>query len=367
MHRGSPPGHRRADGRTARRARPRAHAHDGETAQGGAPTPAAHARAQGDQGVLGSVCHRPRRGEESPLRRRPQPLPPFGGGGEEGDGRFLRGRGDREVEHPPRRAHGVRQDASRPDARKDARRAVRHRRRDRPHAGRLRRRGCREPCPLPFAERERRCGARQARHHLHRRDRQDRLEDRQCLDHPRRERRGCSAGAPEDHRGDRLPHSAEGRAQAPRPGIHRGRHDEHPLHLRRRVRRPRQDRRRAKGRARHRLRLVREGRGGEKGRPQPAGRPPGGSRQVRPHPGVHGSFAHRHDDERPLRGRPRARPHRAEELRRPPVSETSRDGRRGALLRAGGAQIARQGGARAKDGRARTPRRDGAADDGHHV
>ena len=39
--------------------------------------------------------------------------------------------------------------------------------------------------------------------------------------------------------------AAAGRAQAPAPGVHPDRHDEHPVHLRRRVRRPRADHRAA--------------------------------------------------------------------------------------------------------------------------
>ena len=42
-------------------------------------------------------------------------------------------------------------------------------------------------------------------HHLHRRDRQDRPQEREPLDHPRRLRRGRAAGAAEDPRGHRRP------------------------------------------------------------------------------------------------------------------------------------------------------------------
>ena len=46
-----------------------------------------------------------------------------------------------------------------------------------------------------------------ARHHLHRRDRQDRQDQPQRLDHPRRLGRGRAAGPPEDARRDRSPTS----------------------------------------------------------------------------------------------------------------------------------------------------------------
>jgi ATP-dependent Clp protease ATP-binding subunit ClpX len=58
---------------------------------------------------------------------------------------------------------------------------------------------------------------------------------------------GCAAGAPEDpggHGGQRPP---QGGRKHPAPGVLPDRHDEHPLHLRRRVRRPREDHRAARG------------------------------------------------------------------------------------------------------------------------
>ena len=82
-------------------------------------------------------------------------------------------------------------------------------------------------------------------HHLHRRDRQGRPQGGEPVDHPRRLRRGRAAGAAEDPRGhDRLG-AAAGWPQAPAPGVHPDRHDEHPVHRRRRVRRPRAHRRAA--------------------------------------------------------------------------------------------------------------------------
>ena len=59
----------------------------------------------------------------------------------------------------------------------------------------------------------------------------------QPLDHPRRVGRGRAAGAAEDHGGHRRLRAAAGRAQASAAGIPAGRHDQHPVHLRRRLRR----------------------------------------------------------------------------------------------------------------------------------
>ena len=74
-------------------------------------------------------------------------------------------------------------------------------------------------------------------------------KSREPLDHPRRLGRGGAAGAPEDRRGhDRLG-AAAGRPQAPAAGVLAGRHDQHPVHLRRRVRRAREDHRAARPRS----------------------------------------------------------------------------------------------------------------------
>ena len=79
--------------------------------------------------------------------------------------------------------------------------------------------------------------ARATWHRLHRRNRQDFAQIRQPFDHPRRFGRGRSTGAVEDHgRHNRICASA-GRPQASAAGIPAGRHDEHPLRVRRRVRR----------------------------------------------------------------------------------------------------------------------------------
>ena len=60
--------------------------------------------------------------------------------------------------------------------------------------------------------------------------------------HARRLRRRRAAGAAEDSRRQHLQRSAAGRPQASAPGIHPGQHGEDSLHLRRRLRRTRQDR-----------------------------------------------------------------------------------------------------------------------------
>ena len=61
--------------------------------------------------------------------------------------------------------------------------------------------------------------------------------------------RGRPAGAAEDPRGDGRERAAPGRPQAPPPGLHPDRHHEHPVHLRWRLRRPREDRRGARRQA----------------------------------------------------------------------------------------------------------------------
>ena len=148
-----------------------------------------------------------------------------------------------EVEHPPPRADGLREDAPRADARADPQRPVRDRGRDSAHRGRLRRRGRREHPPEADPGGRLRHQEGRDRDHLHRRGGQDRAEGGQPVDHARRLGRGRAAGAPQDPRGHCRLRAAAGRAQASAPGVPLDRHDEHPLHLRRRVRRPRQDHR----------------------------------------------------------------------------------------------------------------------------
>ena len=87
-------------------------------------------------------------------------------------------------------------------------------------------------------------------HHLHRRDRQGRAQEREPVDHARRLRRGRAAGAAEDPRGHDRVGAAAGRAQAPAPGVHPDRHHQRAVHRRWRVRGPRQDHRAAHRQAR---------------------------------------------------------------------------------------------------------------------
>ena len=106
-----------------------------------------------------------------------------------------------QVQHPDARPDRLRQDLPGADAGQDAQRAVRDRRRHRADRGRLRRRGRREHPAQADPGRRLRRQARRDRHHLHRRGRQDRPQEREPVDHPRRLRRGCAAGAAEDPRG----------------------------------------------------------------------------------------------------------------------------------------------------------------------
>ena len=162
-----------------------------------------------------------------------------------------------QVEHPAGRPDRLGQDAAGPDPGAHHRRAVHDGGRDDPDRGRLCRRGCREHHPEAAAGRRLQCRAGAARHRLYRRGRQDLAQIRQPLDHPRRLGRGRAAGSPEDHGGhDRLG-AAAGRPQAPAAGIPAGRHDQHPVRLRRRVRRAREDHRAAP--AGHLDRLRRRG------------------------------------------------------------------------------------------------------------
>jgi hypothetical protein len=89
-------------------------------------------------------------------------------------------------------------------------------------------------------------------------------------------------------------------AQAPAPGVHPDRHHQHPVHLRRRLRRPRQD---------HRRDPVEEGPArGRATRDDRAGR----SREIRAYPGIHRPPARGRHAPRAQR-RPGADPRRAEE------------------------------------------------------
>ena len=209
-----------------------------------------------------------------------------------------------EVEHHDPRPDGLRQDLPGADAGADAERPVRDRRRHRAHGGRLRRRGRREhPAEADPGGRLRREEGRD-RDHLHRRDRQDRAQVGEPFDHAGRFRRGRAAGAAEDPRGHHGVRAAAGRPQAPAPGVHPDRHDEHPVHLRRGVRRPGQDHRepdRQQGRRVRRRDHEPPGQG--PGRDPRAGAA-GGPAEVRADPRVRRPAAGHHQREQPGRVAP---------------------------------------------------------------
>ena len=227
--------------------RPLQRDHRGGAQRGHRGRPRGAAQAARDLRVPQLLRHRPGERQEGARGGGLQPL-------QAGPGRRRRrhpaaqGRRDRragQVQHPGDRPDRLRQDLPRPDAGPDAQRAVRDRRRHRADRGRLRRRGRREhPAQADPGRRLRRQEGRD-RHHLHRRDRQGGPQGGEPLDHPRRLRRGRAAGAAEDPRGHHRLGAAAGRAQAPAPGVHPDRHHEHPVHRRRRVRRPRAHRRAA--------------------------------------------------------------------------------------------------------------------------
>ena len=197
------------------------------------------AAAAGDQEVPRRVRHRPGAHEEEARRRGLQPLQahrdPEAAAGPQRHRAV-------EVEHPADRPDRHRQDAAGADARQAALGALHDRGRDDADRGRLRRRGRREHHPEAAAGGRRRHREVPAGDHLRRRGRQDLPQGREPLDHPRRLGRGRAAGAAEDPRGHGGQRAAAGRTQAPAPGVLPDRHDQHPVHLRRGVRRPRQGR-----------------------------------------------------------------------------------------------------------------------------
>ncbi len=140
-----------------------------------------------------------------------------------------------EVEHHAARADRMRQDAAGADAGAHPQRPVRDRRRDRADRSRLRGRGRREHPLEAHPGRGLRHQEGRDGDHLHRRGGQDRAQGGQPVDHARRLRRGRAAGAAEDPRGHGRLRPAAGRPQASAPGVPLDRHDEHPVHLRRRV------------------------------------------------------------------------------------------------------------------------------------
>ena len=91
------------------------------------------------------------------------------------------------------------------------------------------------------ASRRLQCRAGAARHRLHRRNRQDFAQDGESFDHARRLRRGRATGVVEDHGRHHRYRSAAGRPQASAAGIPPGRHDEHPVRVRWRIRRARKN------------------------------------------------------------------------------------------------------------------------------
>ena len=193
--------------------------------------------AAGNQEVPRRLRHRPGADEEEAGGRGLQPLQ--ADRDPEGLARPHRHRAD-QGQHPAHRPDGHGQDAAGPDAGQDAVGPLRDRRRDDADRGRVRRRGRREHHPEAAAGRRRRHREVPAGDHLHRRGRQDLAQGREPVDHPRRLGRGRPAGAAQDPRGHGGQRAAPGRPQAPAPGVLPGRHDQHPLHLRRRVRGPRE-------------------------------------------------------------------------------------------------------------------------------
>ena len=97
--------------------------------------------------------------------------------------------------------------------------------------------------------------------------------------------------------------AAAGRAQASAAGVPAGRHHEHPLHLRRRLRRARQDHRPARARVGDGLRRRGEGSGRSAGGRALPGARARGPAEVRADPGVRRPPAGARDADRPRRGR----------------------------------------------------------------
>ena len=151
---------------------------------------------------------------------------------------------------------------------------------------------------------------------------------REPLDHPRRLGRRRAAGALEDRRGHDRERAAAGRQEAPAAGVPPGRHDQHPVHLRRRVLGVGEDHRAPRPAALDGLR----GRGGGAGRAPDRGAPDRGragrSVEVRADPGVRRAAAGGRDLGRSRRGGAGQDPDRAEERPGQAVPEAVRDGGR---------------------------------------
>ena len=126
--------------------------------------------------------------------------------------------------------------------------------------------------------------------------------------------------------------SAAGRPQASAAGIPAGRHDQHPVHLRRRVRRPRKDHRRPHAGQVDRLRRpCRRARRAQDRRDAQALRARG-SAQVRPDPRIHRPPAGDRDARGPRRGGAGQDPGRAEERAGQAICQAVRHGRRRARV-----------------------------------
>ena len=254
--------------------------------------------AAGDHQGSRRIRDRPAAGQAHPVGRRPQPL--------QAPGACRQGQRRRagEVQHHARRPDRLRQDLSGPDAGAHHRRAVHDGRRDDADRSRLCRRGRREHHPEASAVRRLQRRARPARHRLHRRSRQDLPQVRQSVDHPRRFGRGRAAGASEDHGRHGRFGSAAGRPQASAAGIPAGGYDQHPVHLRRRLCRPRQDHLGPRRKDLDRLRRCGARTGRSPRRRSPARTGAGRSGEVRPDPGIHRPSAGSGDARGPRRSRP---------------------------------------------------------------
>ena len=250
------------------------------------PTPAR------DQEVPRRVRHRPGTDQEKARGRGLQPLQAHRD--PEAAAQPQRHRAD-QVEHPAHRADRHRQDAARPDARQAALGPLHDRRCDDADRSGLRRRGRREHHPQAAAGGRRRYREVPAGHHLHRRGRQDLPQRRESVDYPRRVGRRRAAGAAEDPRGHGGQRAAPGRPQASAPGVLPGRHDQHPVHLRRRVCRSRQADRAARRQEDARLQGRRQVAQNARHRRDPRTARAGRSHQIRAHPRVRRPAAgHRH-------------------------------------------------------------------------
>ena len=136
------------------------------------------------------------------------------------------------------------QDAAGPDPGPDPQRALHHRRRHDPHRGGLRRRGRGEHPGAAAAGGGLQHRRVRARHRLHRRDRQDRAQVARTRPSPATCRaRGSSRPCSRSSKGTVAQRAAAGRAEAPAAGVHPDQHQGHPVHLRRGVRRAREDHR----------------------------------------------------------------------------------------------------------------------------